>query len=68
MTRNLQTVSQFATTSPFTEPQLRWWIFGAEQNGMKEAGSIVRIGRRVYLDTDGFERWIAAQNPQGRAA
>lgn len=29
---------------------------------MEKAGAVVRIGRRVYLDEDGFERWIASQN------
>lgn len=62
MTRNLKTVSQFAAATAFTEPQLRWWIFGAEQNGMDKAGAVVRIGRRVYLDEEGFDRWIANQN------
>ena len=63
MARTLRTVSQFASAQPFTEPQLRWWIFQAEQNGIATSGAIVRLGRRVYIDADGFDRWIAAQNP-----
>lgn len=63
MTRRLRSVSQFASEHPFTEPQLRWWIFQAAHNGMSDAGAIVRLGRRVYIDADGFERWIASQNP-----
>lgn len=63
MARNLKTVSQFAASSAFTEPQLRWWIFHGNENGMAAAGAVVRVGRRVYLDTDGFERWLIAQNP-----
>ena len=63
MSRDLKTVSQFAAATAFTEPQLRWWIFQAESNGMASAGAIVRLGRRVYIDADGFDRWIAAQNP-----
>jgi hypothetical protein len=30
---------------------------------MAEAGAVVRVGRRVFLDVDGFDRWITAQNP-----
>jgi hypothetical protein len=60
---NLKTVAEFAKTSPFTAGQLRFWIFNAENNGMAKAGAVVRVGRRVYLDVDGVERWIAAQNP-----
>lgn len=62
MARNLKTVSQFAGSTPFTEAQLRWWIFHADSNGLAEAGAVVRIGRRIYLDTDGFDRWITCQN------
>jgi hypothetical protein len=67
VTRRLRSVSQFASEQPFTEPQLRWWIFQAESNGMNAAGAIVRLGRRVYIDADGFERWISAQNPPAYA-
>lgn len=68
MARNLKTVAQFAGDNPFTEAQVRWWIFQREQNGLAKAGAVVRIGRRVYLDADAFERWIDAQNPQSVAA
>lgn len=63
MARKLKTVSQFASDGPFTEPQLRFWIFQSSQNGMAQAGAVVRIGRRVYIDPDGFDRWLVAQNP-----
>ena len=67
MARNLKSVSQFAASSAFTEPQIRWWLHMAEHNGMKAAGAVVRVGRRVYLDEDGFDRWIADQNPGANA-
>lgn len=63
MNRNLQSVSQFATASPFTQDQLRWWIFHAGQNGLAGVGAIVRVGRRVYLDVDRFDDWLKIQNP-----
>lgn len=59
MQRNLKSVSQFAADSPFTESQIRWWIFNAAANGLQPA--IVRIGRRVYIDVDAFGRWIDEQ-------
>ena len=59
MQRNLKTVQQFAADSPFTEAQLRWWIFNAAANGLQSA--ILRIGRRVYIDGDAFVRWIDSQ-------
>lgn len=68
MARNLKTVSQFSGDSPWTEAQLRWFIFNSGTNGMADAGAVVRVGRRVFLDVDGFERWIDAQQvPQIKA-
>ena len=64
MARQLKTVSQFAAESPWTEAQLRWFIFNAGANGMNEAGAVVRVGRRVFLDVEGVDRWIEAQQPQ----
>lgn len=61
MTRNLKTVPKFAEGSPFTEAQVRWWIFNERHNGMAEQGVIVRIGRRVYVDTVAFDRWVDSQ-------
>lgn len=68
MKRNLQSVAQFCAESPFTENQARWWIFNAGTNGLADAGAILRIGRRVYIDVDAFDRWLTAQNAQAVAA
>lgn len=62
MKRTLRTVKAFASESPFTEGQIRWWIFNAETIGL--ASAIVRIGRRVYIDADQFDAWIDRQNPK----
>jgi len=68
MARKLKTVSAFADSSPFTEAQVRWWIFNEVHNGMAEHGVTVRIGKRVYLDCDKFELWIDAQQTSRREA
>jgi hypothetical protein len=60
--RNLQTVASLAASSPFSEGQLRWWIFIASSNGLEAAGAVVRVGRRVYIDIDRFDDWIEQQN------
>lgn len=62
--RDLKSVAEFAKATAFSEGQLRWWIFEAERNGLARDGGVVRIGRRVYIDTQGFERWISSQNPE----
>ena len=68
MSRNLKTVAQFADSTPFTSGQVRWWIFQASQNGLADAQAILRIGRRVYIDTDAFDRWLTQQQPSGMTA
>lgn len=68
MTRNLKSVADFAEASPFSESQVRWWIFQANQNGLNKAGAVVRIGRRVYIDPAAFDRWIDSQQSQATAA
>jgi hypothetical protein len=64
MKRNLQTVTSLATEGPFSEGQLRWWIFMSAANGLDAAKALVHIGRRVYIDLDRFEDWIDQQNQQ----
>lgn len=66
MARDLKTVSQFASGSVWSEPQLRWMIFHAASNGLADSGAIVRVGRRVYIDVEAFDGWLRLQNPNLR--
>jgi len=62
-TPNLQTVSQFAESNPaFPIGGLRWMIFNEDKNGLKAAGAIVRVGRKVLIDTDKYFQWVHSQN------
>jgi len=63
--RNLKSIAQFAAEGPFSEHSLRWMISNSKQNGLNEARAIVRIGRRVFIDEDAFEKWVAQQQPTG---
>ena len=63
MKRELKTVAAFAAEQPFSEGSVRWWIHMARANGLDKAGAIVRIGRRVYIDTAAFDAWLVSQNP-----
>jgi hypothetical protein len=57
--RNLRTVRQIAQECPaITVGQLRWWIFNAHTNGIDMA--LVRVGARVYVDIEAFNRWLDA--------
>lgn len=60
--RNLQSVAGLAADGPFSEGQLRWWIFTSASNGLDVANAVVRVGRRVYIDLDRFNDWIEQQN------
>lgn len=69
--RRLATVRQTtqAYAGLFTEQGIRDLIFKAEDrfnfrgdrikgNGLADHGAIVRLGRRVLIDLDGFESWL----------
>lgn len=59
MSRKLESIPQFCETRPFTESQVRWWVFNSNTNGLQSA--VVRIGRRVYIDVTAFDQWVDAQ-------
>jgi len=67
MKRNLKSVASVAEAGPMTENQLRWLIFNAHDNGLNTHGAIVRIGRRVYIDEDKFDKWIDSQQQESMA-
>lgn len=63
MSRNLRRVGQFCKENPaFTDASVRWLIFNSASNGLDEFGAIVRLDRRVFIDTDRFFAWIDARS------
>ena len=60
--RNLQSIAALAASTPFSEGQLRWWVFMSATNGLDDTSAVVRVGRRVYIDIDRFNDWIERQN------
>lgn len=42
----------------WTEPQIRWLIFQASENGLADSGAIVRQGRKVFIDEVRFFAWL----------
>ena len=60
---NLQTVPQFSESNPaFPVGGLRWQIFNEDKNGLKASGAIVRVGRKVLIDTELYFKWVYSQN------
>jgi len=63
-TPSLLTVRQFAEKHPaFNVGGLRYLIFNEDSNGLKEAGAIIRVGKKVLIDVDKYFAWIYNQNP-----
>ena len=63
--RNLATIREIDedTSNPFKASTLRQWVFYGESNGFAEV--IFRVGRRIYIDLDRFDRWLEEQNQAG---
>ncbi|MCB1784509.1 MAG: hypothetical protein KDI13_11015 [Alphaproteobacteria bacterium] len=72
--KRLATVNEVAAMPeyPFSKSSLRHLIFQAEDrlsskgdtipgNGLKEAGAIIRIGKKILVDLDRFDAWIENQ-------
>ena len=61
--QSLKSVKRFAKEDPnFTEGSLRALIFDEPNNGLKESGAILRLGRRVLIDSELFYKWVRKQN------
>lgn len=61
--QNLRTVAQFSDENPaITQSALRWQIFNAKENGLEASGAIVRNGRRIYIETELYTKWLASQS------
>jgi len=68
-TPRLYSVDQFSERNPaLKRGQLRWLIFQADSNGLEQAGAIIRLGRRVFLDEGRFFEWLLAQQKQRKVA
>jgi len=56
----LVTTKQLAQMVPAYEGKpgaIRWQLFNAATNGLKESGTIIRHGRRVLIDIDKYFAW-----------
>ena len=61
--KNLRTVPQVVEECPaFSEAALRKLILRAPLNGLEPA--ILRVGRRVLIDYERFNRWLEDQRGQ----
>lgn len=58
------TFRQAAARYPaFTESAFRWLRFNGIETGFDTC--VIKVGRRVLLDTEAFERWLASHKVSG---
>ncbi len=50
----------------FSEAALRWLRFNGNENGFDDC--VIKLGRRVLLDTAAFERWLESHRDGGAGA
>jgi len=59
----LFTVKAFVEAHPWCRAGgLRSQIFHEDENGLKEFGAIIRMGRKVLVDADRYLKWVYQQN------
>ncbi len=55
----LKTVRQFCEENNFiSEGGIRYQIFNARENGLEEAGAILRVGRKVLIVVEPYFAWM----------
>ena len=55
--KRVLTFRQIAQSYPaFSEGALRWLRFNGTENGFDRC--VIKLGRRVLLDAEAFERWL----------
>ena len=65
---DLFTIQQFCDVHrAFTPGGMRWQIFNENTNGLSDAGAIVRVGRRVYIDEEKYFSWIATHQSRNES-
>lgn len=53
----LATVDELVAIGPWKKPQIRYWLYESERNGLEEA--LVRPNqRRLYIHSGKFKRWL----------
>ncbi len=45
----------------FSVSQINWLVKSRRKNGLQDAGAILQVGRRIYLDKHKFLNWFLSQ-------
>ncbi len=61
--RRLITIDAWPDFHPWpTANGLRFYVKHRHTNGLDKHGAVLRVGRRILIDSDRFHKWIDAQN------
>jgi hypothetical protein len=56
---NLVTVEQLIKKYPqLTIGGVRWWLFHRKTNNLQNSKSIIKIGRKIFIDEPRFIDWL----------
>ena len=60
---NVIKLADFVECHPdlFTDGQMNWLIRNREQNGLSEAGAVLQVGRKIYINKPKFLEWFMGQ-------
>ncbi len=59
--RSIKTIQQFLEVTPAITPgQLKSWIFEEKRYGLRAAGAVFKMGKKMYIVPDKFNEWLAA--------
>ena len=58
----IKTVSQFLEITPsLTSGQFKSWIFDERRFGLRAAGAVFKIGKKLFVNPEKFNEWLAAR-------
>ena len=56
------TVQQYVATHPYySMSSFRWILFGRHTNGLAKAGAVIKIGKKILIDSEMVEKWEDSQ-------
>lgn len=56
------TVNQYVESHPYhSMGAFRWILFNRATNGLSKAGAVIKIGKKILIDTEKAEAWEDSQ-------
>jgi len=56
------TVQQYVDSHPYhTIGAFRWILFNRASNGLSKSGAVIKLGKKILLDSERVEEWENSQ-------